>query len=140
MKYLFIITSVLFSSLIACDNFSATLASTSEDSAKNVAMAPLRDLSITSANSYSDLFLDSTSLENFISSEKLSDSLATELRNFYNVRNYQFAWFDSDGFTEEGRGFWSLYDYENGNTDSLKENKAAQEENINELNRINLEL
>lgn len=124
MKYLFIITSVLFSSLIACDNFSATLASTSEDSAKNVATAPLRDLSITSANSYSDLFLDSTSLENFISSEKLSDSLATELRNFYNVRNYQFAWFDSDGFTEEGRGFWSLYDYENGNTDSLKENKA----------------
>lgn len=124
MKYLFIITSVLLSRLIACDNLSGTLGSSSSDSAKGVMSAPLRDLSITSENAYSDLFLDSMALENFISSEKLNDSIATGLRNFYNVRNYQFAWFNSEGFTEEGRGFWSLYDYANDRGDSIKENKS----------------
>ena len=124
MKYLFIITSVLLSRLIACDNLSGTLGSSSSDSAKGVMNTPIRDLSITSENAYSDLFLDSTALENFISSEKLNDSIATGLRNFYNVRNYQFAWFNSEGFTEEGRGFWSLYDYANDQGDSVKENKS----------------
>ena len=124
MKYLFIITSVLLSRLIACDNLSGTLGSSSSDSAKGVMSAPLRDLSITSENAYSDLFLDSTALENFISSEKLNDSIATGLRNFYNVRNYQFAWFSSERLTEEGRGFWSLYDYINDHGNSVKENKA----------------
>ena len=123
MKYLFIITSILLSRLIACDNLTGTLASTSSDSAKSVMSAPLRDLSITSENSYSDLFLDSTSLENYIRTENLNDSVATGLRNFYNVRNYQFAWFNSEGLTEQGKGFWSLYDYANDHGDSVRENK-----------------
>jgi murein L,D-transpeptidase YcbB/YkuD len=109
---------------MACENLGGTLASTSNDSAKAAANAPLRDVSITSANSYSDLFLDSTALDAYIKSRGLNDSMARELKNFYNVRNYQFAWFNSEGFTEEGKGFWSLYDYVYDHGDSIKENKS----------------
>ena len=124
MKNVIIVTSILLSRLIACENFGGSLVNSSSDSAKAVPSPYTRDVTITSANSYSDLFLDSTVLESFISTEKLSDSIATGLRNFYNVRNYQFAWFNSDGLTEQGRGFWSLYDYANNSGDSVKENKS----------------
>lgn len=73
------------------------------------AFAPVRDESITTANAYSDLFLDSASLENYIQQQKVEGSTAQNLRNFYKVRNYQYAWFASDGFTEQGKGFWNLY-------------------------------
>jgi murein L,D-transpeptidase YcbB/YkuD len=68
-----------------------------------------RDMSITEANAYSDLFLDSNAVESFIQKEKLADSSATAMRNFYRVRNYQYAWFTTDGPTEQARGLWSLY-------------------------------
>lgn len=70
-----------------------------------------RNYSITSANSYSDLFVDSMVVENFIIEKQLADSLARRIRSFYNARNYQFAWFGSDGLTEQARGFWNLHDY-----------------------------
>ena len=123
MKYLFLVSSILLSRLIACDGLT-TLGSSGSDSAKAVLNTSARDVSITSENSYSDLFLDSVALENFISKQNLNDSIARGLRNFYNVRNYQFAWFNSEGLTEQGRGFWSLYDYLNDHGDSLKENRS----------------
>ena len=70
-----------------------------------------RDVSITPSNSYSDLFFDSTVLKNFITQNKVPDSIAGRLRSFYNARNYQFAWFTSNGLTEQARGFWNLHDY-----------------------------
>ena len=70
-----------------------------------------RDRSINPSNSYSDLFLDSMTMEKFISTKKLPDSIANRMRSFYNTRNYQFAWFNSEGLTEEARGFWNLHDY-----------------------------
>lgn len=69
-----------------------------------------RDESITAANAYSDLFLDSNAVESYIQKEKLNDSSATAMRNFYRVRNYQYAWFTSGGPTEQTRGLWSLYE------------------------------
>jgi len=75
-----------------------------------------RDMSITEANAYSDLFLDSNAVESFIQKEKLNDSSATAMRNFYRVRNYQYAWFTSDGPTEQARGLWSLYASEGDST------------------------
>ncbi|MEP6616572.1 MAG: L,D-transpeptidase family protein [Ginsengibacter sp.] len=69
-----------------------------------------RNESITPANSYSDLFLDSASLENFIQHQKLSTSDGQAIHSFYNYRNMQFAWFSSQGFTEELKGFWNLQD------------------------------
>jgi murein L,D-transpeptidase YcbB/YkuD len=71
-----------------------------------------RDMSITPAISYSDLFLDSAVVENYIQNEKLSDTVAKAVRNFYNVRNYQYAWFSTNGLLEQARGFWSLYGQE----------------------------
>ncbi len=70
-----------------------------------------RDESVTPTNSYSDLFLDTTALQNFIKQNKIGDSIARRLQSFYNTRNYQFAWFSSNGLTEQARGFWNLHDY-----------------------------
>lgn len=73
-------------------------------------------VSATSSNSsyakmptYSDLFLDSALLEDFIEKQNLSEKRAENLRDFYQSRNYQFAWFASDGLDEHGRAFWNLH-------------------------------
>ena len=68
-----------------------------------------RDESITAANAYSDLFLDSAAINKYIETNNLPDTMARKLSNFYNVRNYQYAWFATDGPTEHARGLWSLY-------------------------------
>ena len=70
-----------------------------------------RDYSITKANAYSDLFLDSMRMEKFIAEKKFSDSIIRRMRSFYNTRNFQFAWFTSNGLTEQARGFWNLHEY-----------------------------
>jgi len=111
------------------------------------------DDSITPSNSYSDLFLDSSALRSFITQNKISDSIARRLQSFYNTRNYQFAWFSSDGLTEQARGFWNLHDYVTTYEDdsSLKDKKlqkkmdrliAEDELSVNASNKdyINTEL
>jgi len=70
-----------------------------------------RDRSINASNSYSDLFFDSTAMEQFIQKNKIDDSIANRIRSFYNTRNYQYAWFSGDGLTEQARAFWNLHDY-----------------------------
>ena len=70
-----------------------------------------KDTSITVANAYNYLFLDSTALEIFIARENLPDSIATPMRAFYFGRNFEFAWFATDGLSEQGRGFWNLASY-----------------------------
>ncbi len=84
-----------------------------------------RDYSINQSNAYSDVFLDSMALEQFIATKHISDSVARRMRSFYNSRNYQFAWFSSDGLTEQARGFWNLHDYHRSAApgDSVLENK-----------------
>lgn len=70
-----------------------------------------RDNSISKTNSYSDLFFDSASLGEYLASKKIPDSIGNRIVSFYNARNYQFAWFTSDGFTEEAQAFWNLFDH-----------------------------
>src|SRR4051794_23015579 len=82
---------------------------TEEKAKKNISK---RDYSITAANSYSDIFLDSNSLVKFIQAQQVNDTLARRLTSFYNARNYQYAWFFKDGLTEQGLSFWSLYSYQ----------------------------
>ena len=94
--------------------------------AKNISS---RDHSITKENSYSDLFFDSTSLEDFISRYHIADSIANRMRSFYNTRNYQYAWFNSDGFTEEALSFWNLFDhYTSVNDDTTLTNKPLEKQ------------
>src|SRR3954453_724524 len=46
-----------------------------------------RDYSINGSNSYSDLFLDSIVVENYITSNTVNDTISRRIRSFYNTRN-----------------------------------------------------
>lgn len=101
-----------------------------------------RDTTITPATSFSKLFFDSSKLEVFIKAQEAGDSDAAQLRNFYNRRNYQFAWFTEDGIAEHTRSFWNLHNnYINnfGDTD-LKYKSVHQHINqlMNEDTSINI--
>jgi L,D-transpeptidase YcbB len=125
MKNIFflIITCAL---IISCnDNAAMRTGTTNGDSTtKNVSS---RDRSITPANSYSDLFFDSTMLEKYFKEKKVPDSIASRMRSFYNTRNYEYAWFSSDGLTEQARGFWNLHDYVTTyDVDTSLKNKSLQ--------------
>jgi murein L,D-transpeptidase YcbB/YkuD len=85
-----------------------------------------RDESITEANAYSDLFLDSNAVESFIQKNNLDDSSAGAIRNFYRVRNYEYAWFTSNGPTEQARGLWSLYSSESDSASRDSANKLQE--------------
>ena len=78
-----------------------------------------RDTTISVANSYNELFFDSVQLENFITSEKLQDSMASAMRNFYNQRNFQYAWFFKEGMADYAATFLNQQnDYMNYSGDS----------------------
>ena len=70
-----------------------------------------RNTAVNKSNAYNDLFLDSTAVEKFIAQQKIGDTTANAMRSFYNVRNFEYAWFDSQGLTEQALGFRSLYHY-----------------------------
>lgn len=107
ISYLFL-ASMLFT---GCMNGSGNAHGENDESAKASKNISSRDYSITKANAYSDLFLDSVALDDYISRHHVSDSIANRMRSFYNARNYQFAWFTSDGFTEEALAFWNMFDH-----------------------------
>jgi len=70
-----------------------------------------RHYGITKANSYNDIFLDSMDVVNYISKNKIPDSVARRMISFYNTRNYEYAWFSSDGLSEQAMGFSSLLNF-----------------------------
>lgn len=112
MKTIFIYVTLACGLLASCQNAGTSdAAGENKEKAEEKKNISKRDYSITKANSYSDLFLDSTAMEKFISNTKLNDSVARRLRSFYNSRNYGFAWFSSSGLTEQARAFWNLHDY-----------------------------
>jgi murein L,D-transpeptidase YcbB/YkuD len=123
----------------SCQNLVNNEATSADDSAsgKAIAIAP-RDMSINANNSYTDLFLDSAAVERFIQQEALNDSTARGMRSFYNKRNFQYAWFSSNGLTEQGRGFWNLYDYSisrNMNQQRDAQSKDSAEARVDSLEK-----
>ncbi len=80
----------------------------------------VRDPAITPATAYSDLFLDSSRLDSFIVHQKLTDAVAGSMRDFYRSRNYELAWFASDGPTEQALLFYSLYNYSKDSSSGRK--------------------
>ncbi|TKT86504.1 L,D-transpeptidase family protein [Dyadobacter frigoris] len=82
-----------------------------------------RDTTINIGNAYNDLFLDSSAVEKFIKSQQLNDSVSFVLRSFYNTRNFEYAWFCTDGLIEQSLSFRSLYKTED-DPDSL--NKSLE--------------
>jgi murein L,D-transpeptidase YcbB/YkuD len=89
--------------------------------------ATARDISITSANAYNTLFLDSNAVEDYIIKNKLTENDAADIRNFYNSRNFEFAWFSDDGLTAEVKNFWNAYTYSRikGQKDANKDKSLA---------------
>ena len=121
-----IIALPVFILLFSCTEQETTTAQ--EKKSKEEKNISARDSSITKSNSYSDLFLDTAAVSGFITQNKISDSIAKRIKSFYNTRNYQFAWFSSDGLTEQARGFWNLHDYVTtyDNDSSLKDKKLQK--------------
>ena len=62
-----------------------------------------------SAARYTTLTIDTTALSRFIKNEIRDPNDARRIRAFYANRNYQFAWFDEQGLTEQGEAFWNLH-------------------------------
>ncbi|HEV7331489.1 MAG TPA: L,D-transpeptidase family protein [Flavisolibacter sp.] len=89
--------------VMACANAGNQL----ENSSSHEAKTNTNGVSVEDA--YSDLVLDSLAIEKFISSHNIEKSKADYLRDFYQSRDYQYAWFTQDGLDEHGRAFWNLH-------------------------------
>jgi murein L,D-transpeptidase YcbB/YkuD len=117
MKHLLNFLLILFFVLGGCKRNEANVTSTT------------RDTTINQANAFSELTLDSTRLEKFITEQNIDDSAASQMRNFYNSRNYHFAWFTKDGLAEQARAFWNLHNsYINNTKDSSLMNNRLHEQ------------
>ena len=119
MKKRYIVILITLLSIAACNNNNSDNNSNAEKKSKEKKISK-RDYSITKENAYNNLFLDSSNLEDFIQKKNVPDSLARYMRSFYNTRNYEFAWFSTDGLTEQAYGFWSYKNYEGDTSKSLK--------------------
>lgn len=117
MKIQFFLLITVSAAILSCQN----------ESKKALSPVANRDKTISVANSYSELFFDSLQLENFITREKLHDSMATAMRSFYNQRNYQYAWFFKQGIADYAATFLSQQnDYMNYSGDSSIYNIVLQ--------------
>jgi L,D-transpeptidase YcbB len=110
MKQALLFAAIICSFFASCGN-SGSGSSEGDSDEKESKKVSKRDFSITKENAYNDLFLDSMTMEKFIADNKIDDTLGRRIRSFYNARNYQFAWFSSNGITEQAKGFWNLHDY-----------------------------
>ncbi|HEX5653171.1 MAG TPA: peptidoglycan-binding protein, partial [Chitinophagaceae bacterium] len=107
-----VLTIVICWALIGCsDARSGKQGADSGDENQDGKNVTKRDYSITKSNSYSDLFLDSSAVQSFITKDSIPSKIARRIVSFYNARNYQFAWFSGDGLTEQARGFWNMHEY-----------------------------
>ena len=87
-----------------------------------------RDTSIKIGGSYSEIFFDSTQMEQFISRQQMHDSLKKRIRSFYNARNYQFAWFFKEGMADYASSFYDAYnDYNNYSQDTALKNPLFEQ-------------
>jgi L,D-transpeptidase YcbB len=118
MNKLLMSAAIICSIFIACNSYSGK-----PEEEKRITK---RDYSINATNAYNDIFIDSINLENFIAEKKLPDSISRRMRSFYNARNYQFAWFSSDGLTEQALGFWNLQNYAIYTGDTSQKDKMLQ--------------
>lgn len=99
--------------IIAAIGFAAFMACNTPDKEETTVKKLKRNTAINKSNAYNDLFIDSASLENFITTQALPEDISSTLRQFYYDRNFEFAWFSSDGLNEQCREFWNLYSYTN---------------------------
>ena len=122
-----ILSSFIICAVIISCNSDEKTTTTSNKERKKEKKTSKRDIGINATNAYNNLFFDSMILVKFFQDNNVEDDLRRRITSFYNVRNYQFAWFTDNGLTEQGRGFWNMHNYQTtyGNDSSLK-NKELQ--------------
>lgn len=123
MIKIFVCITICTGLLVACNDAPGN----SDGPGKKEKKISSRNYSVTPANAYSNLFLDSNTVEKFIIEKKIPDSISRRIRSFYNSRNYEFAWFSNDGLTEQARGFWNLHNHYTSSTDdTLLDNRSLK--------------
>lgn len=95
-----------------------------------------RDQTITPKNAVTNLYVDSLDMEKYITEAKIDDSAAVRLRNFYNSRNFQFAWISENGLAEQARSFSELdKQYISASRDSTAYDQQLHKQLDNLLNK-----
>lgn len=67
-----------------------------------------RDTTITPASSFNNLFFDSSQISDFLAKETRYAAFADQFMDFYKERNFQYAWIDSSGLSEQALNFINL--------------------------------
>lgn len=87
-----------------------------------------RDKSITPITSFNQLFFDSLEVKQFLSIHPELSTFSKQYIDFYNSRNFEFAWFDSTGLSEQAHNFFNLQNnYINNLSDSSIYNKQLHQ-------------
>lgn len=90
--------------------------------------AVARDTTVTPANSFNPVFLDSATVDSFLAKHPEFADFTTQFRNFYHQRNYEYAWFDTTGLAEQAHNFLNLQNsYITDFSDSSFYNKLLEE-------------
>ena len=101
MKKILLFSSVIIITCYSCNQ--------SGNEAQAQTQATSRDTSIKLGASFSEIFFDSLQMEKFISKQQFHDSVKKRMRNFYNARNYQYAWFFKEGMADYASSFYVAY-------------------------------
>lgn len=70
--------------------------------------AVVRDTSITKTTSFNSLFFDSLRISSFLQEHPDLQAFEEQYQDFYKERNFQYAWFDNKGVTEQANHFLNL--------------------------------
>lgn len=70
--------------------------------------AVTRDTTITETTSFNTIFLDSAVVDRFIEDHITYINFKEQFFDFYKERNFEYAWFDSTGITEQANHFINL--------------------------------
>lgn len=80
---------------------------------------PQRDITINQQTSFNPLFFDSASITQFLNIHTNLQQFHPQYIDFYADRNFEFAWFDSTGLSEQAHNFFNLQNnYISTNADS----------------------
>jgi hypothetical protein len=66
------------------------------------------DTTITKQTSFNNLFVDTNQVASFLSNHPAYQKFQQQYADFYKQRNYEFAWFDSSGISEQAYNFINL--------------------------------
>jgi murein L,D-transpeptidase YcbB/YkuD len=78
------------------------------DGIKGKKQPVVRDITITPTNSFNSLFFDSTDVVTFLTLHPDLIAYKEQFNQFYIPRNFEFAWFDSSGLSEQAHNFYNL--------------------------------